>query len=206
MTEHFDLLKQQIPTLQRISGMPGEVGFFAQEAMRFYSTAGSLCATFPLNNSSIEERQITHILARSLLENYFWLIYIFDDRAQRSTRYNEKLNAFKREYAKLLNDPLVPHKSQLEPAGPDWGELDRPPDLNSMLTKVKNVYGDNLSYLYFFYRVASFDTHGNSLAVLFEMAFGKICSFPALKLPFGFDLIANQYLCILQELHNAGEI
>ncbi len=68
MTDHFELLKQQIPTLERISEKPGEVGFFAQEALRFYSIAGTLCATFPLDNSSIGERQITHILAKSLLE------------------------------------------------------------------------------------------------------------------------------------------
>lgn len=108
--DHFELLKQHIPALKKISETPGAIGFFAQEALRFCTIAGTLCETFPLNNSSIEERQITHILARSLLENYFWLIYIFDDRSKRDSRYTEKLNVFKREYSKLMNDPLVPKK------------------------------------------------------------------------------------------------
>jgi hypothetical protein len=206
MTDHFELLKQQTTTLEKISETAGEIGFFAQEALRFYSIAGTLSATFPLENSSIGERQITHILARSLLENYFWLIYIFDDRSQRSRRYDEKVNSFKREYSKLINDPLVPQKEKLEPADPAWNSLPRSLDVNSMLAQVKNDYGDRLSYLYFVYRVASFDTHGNSMAVLFEQAFGKSCNFSALNLPFGFDLIANQYLVILQELTQAGEI
>ena len=206
MTDHFELLKQQIPALEKISEVPGEIGFFAQEALRFCTIAGTLCATFPLDNSSIGERQITHILARSLLENYFWLIYIFDDKSQRSLRYGEKVNGFKREYSKLIADPLVPKKDELEPADPTWGALPRPMDVNSMLAQVKNDHGDRLSYLYFVYRVASFDTHGNSMAVLFEQAFGKSCNFSALNLQFGFDLIANQYLVILKELAEAGEV
>ena len=166
MTDHFELLKQQAPTLERISGTAGEIGFFAQEALRFITIAGTLTATFPLDNSSIGERQITHILARSLLENYFWLIYIFDDRSQRTTRYSEKVNSFKREYSKYIDDPLVPQKDKLEPADPAWKALPKSLDVNSMLAQVKNDYGDRLSYLYFVYRVASFDTwqqHGRPL-------------------------------------------
>jgi len=206
MTDHFELLKQQVTALEKISEMPGEIGFFAQEALRFYSIAGTLCATFSLDNSSIGERQITHILARSLLENYFWLIYIFDDKAQRSARYGEKLNGFKREYSKYIADPLIPQKEKLEPADPAWSALPKPMDVNSMLAQVKNDHGDRLSYLYFVYRVASFDIHGNSMAVLFEQAFGKNCNFSALNLQFGFDLIANQYLVILEEIVHAGEV
>ncbi|MEA9729184.1 DUF5677 domain-containing protein [Xanthomonas campestris] len=206
MTDDFDLLKQQIPALEKISEIHGEIGFFAQEALRFCTIAGTLCATFPLDNSSIGERQITHILARSLLENYFWLIYIFDDQSQRSSRYGEKINGFKREYSKLMADPLVPKKDEIEPADPTWSSLPKPMDVNSMLAQVKNDLGDRLSYLYFVYRVASFDTHGNSMAVLFEQAFGQSCSFSALDLKFGFDLIANQYLVILQELAEEGAV
>jgi hypothetical protein len=206
VTNHFELLKHQIPALEKISEIPGEIGFFAQEALRFCTIAGTLCATFPLDNSSIGERQITHILTRSLLENYFWLIYIFDDKSQRSVRYGEKLNGFKREYSKFIADPLVPQKDKLEPGDPVWNALPKPMDVNSMLAQIKNDFGDRLSYLYFVYRVASFDTHGNSMSVLFEQAFGKSCNFSALNLPFVFDLIANQYLVILQELTEAGEV
>ena len=105
-----------------------------------------------------------------------------------------------------MADPLVPKKDELEPADPTWSGLPKPMDVNSMLAQVKNDLGDRLSYLYFVYRVASFDTHGNSMAVLFEQAFGKSCNFSALNLKFGFDLIANQYLVILQELAEEGEV
>lgn len=206
MTNNFELLKQQAPTFEKISGSTGEIGFFAQEALRFHSIAGTLCETFPLDNSSIEERQITHILARSLLENYFWLIYIFDDKSQRSARYDQKLNGFKREYSKFIADPLIPQNHKLEPADPSWSAVPKPMDVNSMLAQVKNDHGDRLNYLYFVYRVASFDTHGNSMSVLFRQAFGKECNFSVLNLPYGFDLIANQYLVILQKLTAAGEI
>ena len=206
MSNNFVLLKQQIPTLRNISEVPREINFFAQEALRFYSIAEMLCESFSLDNISIEERQTTHILARSLLENYFWLIYIFDDSNQRKARYDEKLNAFKREYSKLMNDPLVPQKEKLDRAEPNWISLKKPLDVNSMLSQVKNDYGEPLNYLYFVYRVASFDTHGNSMENLFKQSFGKSCSFPALNLRFVFDLIANQYLVILKELCDASEV
>ena len=206
MDDDFKILEREIKTLEKLSGFPREIGYFAQEAMRFYTVAASLRETFALNNSSIEERQITHILTRSLLEGYFWLLYIFDDSAKRSGRYDEKLNSFKLAYVKLLDERLLSHRDQLEPVDPGWAALPKPIDLKSMLAQLKNAYGDRLSYLYYVYRVSSFDTHGNSLGVLFEEVFGKRCNFVALNLKFGFDLMANQYLGILQDLRNAGEI
>ena len=206
MDDDFKILESEIKTLEKISGFPREIGYFAQEAMRFYTVAASLRETFALNNSSIEERQITHILTRSLLEGYFWLLYIFDDSSKRGGRYDEKLNSFKREYAKLWDEPHLTHGDQLEPAGPGWAKLPKSMDLNSMLAQLKNMDGDKLNYLYYVYRVSSFDTHGNSMGVIFEEVFGKKCNFIGLKLKFGFDLMANQYLGILQDLRNAGEI
>ena len=206
MAVHFELLKEELFTLRGIASVPGAVGFFAQEAMRFYSIAGSLREAFALNNGTAEERYITHSLARSLLEGFFWLIYIFDDSAKRSARYDEKLNAFKREYGKLWNEQFLPGKNQLEPADPSWAAMPKPLDVNSMLAQAKNNYGDRLSYLYFVYRVASFDTHGNSLNTLFQATFGKDCNFSVLDLTSGFDLIANHYLVILQGLRDAREI
>jgi hypothetical protein len=206
MDDDLKILEREIKTLEKISGFPREIGYLAQEAMRFYTVAASLRGTFALDNSSIEERQITHILTRSLLEGYFWLLYIFDDPAKRSGRYDEKLNSFKREYAKLWDEPQLTYRDQLEPAGPGWAKLPKPMDLNSMLAQLKNAYGNRLNYLYYVYRVSSFDTHGNSLRVIFEEVFGKKCNFIALDLNFGFDLMANQYLGILQDLRSAGEI
>lgn len=210
MNDDFKILEREIITLNELSGFPREIGYFAQEAIRFYTVAESLRKTFALDHSSIkeqiEDRQITHILTRSLLEGYFWLLYIFDDSAKRGGRYDEKLNSFKREYAKLWDEPQLPYRDRLEPAGPGWANLPKFMDLNSMLAQVKNAYGDRLNYLYYVYRVSSFDTHGNSLGIIFEEVFGKKCNFIALDLKFGFDLMANQYLGILQNLRNAGEI
>jgi hypothetical protein len=204
--DHFELLKQEVPSLEALSGAPNEIGYFAQEALRFFSIAGTLRENDMLKNASAAERQISHILGRSLLEGFYWLIYIFDDTAQRKDRYEQKLNAFKLQYHKLWNEPLIPDKSKLEPSDPSWAALSPGLDVNSMLGKCRNDYGNRLSYLYFVYRVSSFDTHGNSMTNLFESSFGKDCHFTVLNLEFGFDLIANQYLIILQELRDAREI
>lgn len=204
--DHFEVLKQQLPLLESLSKRQDEIGYFGQEALRFYSIAGTLKENDLLKNGSAGERQIAHILGRSLLEGFFWLVYIFDNPAQRQLRFSEKLSAFKREYGKFWNEKIVPGKSDMEPADPTWAGLPRPMDVNSMLAQVKNDHGDNLSFLYFVYRVASFDTHGNSMDVLFQSVFGKPCNFSALNFPYGFDLVANHYLVILQELQNAGEI
>ena len=204
--DHCEVLEQQLATLEALSGRPDEIGYFAQEALRFYSIAGSLKESDLLKNASAGDRQISHILGRSLLEGYFWLIYIFDDPAERKARFDEKLHAFKREYGKFWNEKIVPGKSQMEPADASWAGLSKPKDVNSMLAQVKNDHGDRLSYLYFVYRIASFDTHGNSMDVLFQSVFGKPCNFSALDLNFGFDLIANHYLVILEELQARKEI
>ena len=116
------------------------------------------------------------------------------------------INAFRREYGKFWGEEIVPGKVHMEPADPTWSDLPRAMDVNSMLAQVKNGHGDRLSYLYFLYRVASFDTHGNSLSTLFESAFGKDCNFSALDFKYGFDLIANTYLVVLHELRSHDEI
>jgi hypothetical protein len=72
----------------------------------------------------------------------------------------ELKNSFKKDYHKLLNEPRLPRKNELEPADPSWANLPRGLDVNSMLAQVKNDYGHRLNYLYFVYRIASFDTHG----------------------------------------------
>jgi hypothetical protein len=209
MTEsinHFSLLKNELATLEVLSATDGAIGYFAQEALRFHSIAGTLVENDMLKNASAAERQISHILARSLLEGFFWLVYIFDDPNLRDSRFLEKTDSFKREYGKFWNEPMTPHKNLMEPADPSWVMLPKPKDTNSILAQVKNDHGNRLSYLYFTYRIASFDTHGHSMEVLFRSAFSKDCNFSALKLDFGFDLIANQYLCTLHELRAAGEI
>jgi hypothetical protein len=204
--DHFQLLRQERAALEHIGNMQGAVGYFAQEALRFYSIAGSLIDNNMLGNTTVEERQFTHILGRSLMEGFFWLVYIFDDPAQRAARYQEKVEAFQREYGRFWNEPHVPERPQLEPAGAAWAGLPSPRDINTLLTQVVNDHGTRLNYLYLLYRIASFDTHGNSMNNLFQSAFGRAANFATLNFTYGFDLIANHYLVILQELRAAREV
>lgn len=209
MTGYFEQLKNNLETYRSLSSRGGHVGFFGQEVLRFHSIAGTLVegCDFRLDESaSNDERYFTHILVRSLLENCFWIIYLFDDPSKSSVRYDELQNSFKRDYAKLLNENQLPHKDQLEPADPSWSSLPKALDVNSMLAQSTNDYGDRLSYLYFVYRITSFDTHGKSLAAIFQDVFGKICNFPVLKIGYAIELMANQYLVVLQELRGRNEI
>jgi len=216
VTSYFEQLKNDLETYRSLSSRGGHVGFFGQEVLRFHSIAGTLVegCDFRLDESaSNDERYFTHILVRSLLENCFWITYLFDDPSKSSARYDELQNSFKRDYAKLWNDyakllngnPL-PHKDKLEPADSSWSSLPRALDVNSMLAQSTNDYGNRLDYLYFVYRITSFDTHGKSLGAIFHDAFGKTCNFPVLKIGYAIELMANQYLVVLQELRGRNEI
>lgn len=209
MSSYFGQLEAELETFRSLASRSGYIGFFGQEVLRFHSIAGTLIESgdFLLNESaSSNERYLTHILVRSLLENYFWVIYLFDDPSRSSVRYEELKNSFKRDYLKLLNENQLPHKDQLEPAESSWSSLSRAPDVNSMLAQVTNDHGDPLNYLYFVYRITSFDTHGKSLGTIFQDVFGKTCNFPVLKIGDAIDLVANQYLVVLQELRKRSEI
>lgn len=204
--DHFKLLDSEIARFNAISRLVGPIGLLGQEALRFRSIAGTLKANGMLDNSSVDQRYITHILARSLIESFFWLTYIFDDPAQRQARYNEFVDSFKGEYLKLHNEQL-PINAALPQPDAAWRQLPRAPDVRTMLGRLSNVYGNKLDYLYPIYRIASFDTHGKSLNNIVTAAFGGTSpNFPVLDLEFGFDLIANQYLHTLQELANTGEV
>lgn len=208
MPTDFAHIKAELPTITVLSRSGGANGFFAQEVLRFHSIAGTLLEnSFSLDETStVNERYLTHVLSRSLLENYFTIIYLFDDPAETSNRYEALKNSFKDDYRKLLNEPFLPRKSELEPADPTWRNLPGLPNVNVMLTQVRNDYGDRLNYLYFVYRIASFDTHGRSLENIFEAVFGKTCNFPVLKIKFALELIANQYLVVLNDLRKGGVI
>src|SRR5699024_941450 len=102
-------------------------------------------------------------------------------------------------------EPLLPHKQQLKSPDSGWAKLPKAKDVNSMLAQVKNDHGDRLNYLYFTYRIASFDTHGKNLGTIGRSVFGKTENFPVLELNVAFELVANQYLFVLQTLRAAGE-
>ena len=206
LMDHFNLLHQEKATFLRLGDLTGPNGYFGQEVLRFLSMAGTLKANYSLDNLNADSRYISHVLARSLIEGFFWLTYIFDDLAKRQARYDEFLSSFKREYAKLYNDPMCPDKSALEPPDVSWNSLIPPMDIKSVMAQVKNDFGNRLDYLYVVYRIASFDTHGKNFSSVLETVFGKPCKFPVLKLDSGFDLMANQYLVILDSLRSGGEI
>lgn len=204
--DHFELLSTGIGRFDAIAGVPGPIGLLGQEAMRLRSIAGTLKVNGMLDNSSVDQRFITHILARSLIESFFWLTYIFDDPAQRQARYNEFVNSFKLEYLKLHNEQLSIN-SVLTAPDPAWSQLRGSLDVRSMLGRLRNAYGNKLDFLYPIYRITSFDTHGKSLNNVVSAALGgAVPNFPVLDLEYGFDLIANQYLHTLQELIDAGEV
>ena len=193
-----ELLSIELPAITQHVPKHDADRFFMEEVLRFNSIAGTVVQSFPAGIGNSDSRSLTHILSRSLLESYFWLLYIYDDAASINHRFNELLNDFKIQYTKLYNEPQLPNKSQLEVPDPTWSSLSKPKDINSMLAALKNDHGDRLSYLYFVYRVTSFDTHGKSLKSLFDFSFSKQCNFPVLNLEKAFDLIANQYLVIWQ--------
>jgi len=207
MEDYFEQLKNRLDEFKTLSTTGGLNGFLGQEVLRFHSIAGTVIENFKCDESAtVDERYITHILSRSILENYFWLIYLYDDPAEKQDRYNKMIDSFKRDYHKLINEPLLPHKEKLEQSKPEWASLNRAMDVNSMLAQVKNDYGDRLSYLYFVYRISSFDTHGKNLDNIFQEAFGKQANFPILKVNYAVQLMANQYLITLQQLNGASEI
>ena len=183
-TNYFEQLKSELEAYRSLSSRGGHLGFFGQEVLRFHSIAGTLVegCDFRLDESATnDERYFTHILVRSLLENYFWIIYLFDKPAQASNRYDELKNSFKRDYVKLLNENHLPNKDKLEPADPSWSTLPRELDVNSMMAQSTNDYDDRLNYLYFVYRITSFDTHGKKPGRNISRCVRKNLQFPCAK-------------------------
>lgn len=216
MSTHFKQLESEIPTIGKLTQKPDATGFFIQEVLRFYSISETLSqSSFVLDaTANNDERYLTHVLLRSLLENYFTIIYLFDDPSETSVRYENLKNSFKNDYRKLMNDLSAPswqdfmqaHQANLEPANPVWAQGRGLPDINTMLTALHNDYGDRLNYLYPIYRISSFDTHGRSLGSIFEAVFGKVCNFPVINIKKALELMANQYLVVLHNLRSRHEI
>jgi hypothetical protein len=197
MINSFELLKNEKNTITTLASKDGIEGFFGQEVLRFLSMAGTLLESFKLDNETVDERYITHILARSLIENYFHIIYILAKPEQTAERYNNLISSFKRDYGKLLNDPYLIRKDELEIADPSWCRLPKGLDISAMLAQLDNDDVDKNSY--FIYRITSFDTHGKNLQNIFQTAFNKsICNFPNLNLEQQFEKMAMKYLKFLE--------
>ena len=186
--DHFAILKSELPAYTAVASKAGDLRLFGQEVLRFYSMAGTIMENFKVEGASIDERYITHVLARSVIEGFFWQTYIFWDPAQRQSRFEEFISSFKRDYGKLYNEKIFPQKSKIEPADAAWAAIPKGLNVSSMLAQLKNDMGDRLDYLYLVYRITSFDTHGKNLNAVFEHVFGKRSTFPVLDLRLTFDL------------------
>lgn len=202
----FDYLKDNQETLHSLSNNNDAHAFYAQEANRFITIAGTILANQDtlLDVDSVDARYISHILSRSLIENFFKVIYIFDSESDKEDRYQLLVKDFQKTYKKLMDEEFLPHKDKLEPAKEEWRNNKSYLDIRSMLGQVKNNHGDKLDYLYFIYRITSFDTHGNNLKAILSNAFNKEkMNFPILYLEEAFNIIADEYIYILNQLKSA---
>jgi hypothetical protein len=194
-----ELVSRQTEILALSPATPHEC-FLKEEVLRFISIGRTVAQTFPNVATSIDERILSHIMLRSAIENFFKVIYVFDDPSQTTARFDRILNGFRGDYSKLFNELDPMFQSQIETSGAGWNALPKAPDLKSMLAQVRNTVGSRFDYLYFIYRIGSFDTHGNSLNAMFETVFSKKCNFPFLQIAPVIELIADQYLCTIVPL------
>ncbi|MGH2509643.1 MAG: hypothetical protein ACRDHZ_19875, partial [Ktedonobacteraceae bacterium] len=79
MAHYFQQLEIELPRIKAHVPVHPRIAFFVQEVLRFYSVAGTIGQSFNNINTNIDERIMSHILIRSLIENYFKLLYIYDD-------------------------------------------------------------------------------------------------------------------------------
>lgn len=199
MTTFFDQLQQQESAINTLSQRPGLDGYLGQELLRFISIGGTLKGVpgFTLNTTaSVNERFITHVLGRSLIESFFQQMHLHDDPAQTAARWDRYKDGFRREYGKLMSEPTMQGRA-LEPAGANWNTLSPALDVRSVLTQLTNATGQKLDPLYVIYRITSFDTHGNTLTALLKDVFGKPVNFPVLDMGFALELMAEEYISIL---------
>lgn len=212
MGASFNTFESEITYIKTLTQKTDATGFFIQELLRFYSLTGTMFnSKINLSTScTVDERYLTHVLSRSLLEPFFINLYIFDDLSQMAIRYQEQKNTFSEQYRKLINDLQDPawsnfmqkYGNQLQTVNPQSSKPSTLPDVKSLLGKLKNTQNNSLDYLYPLYRITSFDTHGRSLGTIFESVFGKQCNFPVLDIEVAIDFMCDGYLSILNELRN----
>jgi len=211
-TDYFKLLHKQLSSAKELSTQKSAKGFLGQEILRFHSIAGTLLSNTKPNGrfvlddgASVDERYITQPLIRSLLENFFRIIYIFDDSELESERFEKAVNGFKEDYRKLLNalkkrgweNFMNEYGSSLQPANNEWSGLPKLKNINDILVEMDKVKDHKLQRLYALYRMSSFDIHGNSLKIFFDVAFNTECGFPIIKIKDAINMIAYTYVALL---------
>ncbi|WP_216920267.1 hypothetical protein [Synechococcus sp. CCAP 1479/9] len=206
VTDQFQLLKSELHGFADLGREPGSIGFLGREALGFLSIAGTLKERGMVGNACVDERYISNCFASSLIEGFFWLVYILDERSSRPSRHGNLVTLFKRDYCKFNYENSVVNCS-LAPPGQGWSQIQGCLDVRSMITQVRIDQGNRLEPLYAIYRIASFDTHRKSLISIIVAALGDSNpSFKELDIDFAFNLIANQYLFMLRHLDAASEI
>lgn len=213
-TNYFKLLNEQLSSAEELSKQKDAKGFLGQEILRFHSIAGTLLdnvkpdGQFSLDDSaSVDERYITQPLIRSILENYFKIIYIFDVRELERERFEKTVNGFKDDYRKLFNALKKPgwekfmneYGSTLQSANDGWSDLPKLKNINDLLVEMDKFSDYKIQHLYALFRMSSFDIHGNSLKVFFDVAFDTECNFPIINIKDVIEMIAYTYDALLNE-------
>jgi spore cortex formation protein SpoVR/YcgB (stage V sporulation) len=187
---------------------PGSIHerWLREESLRFLSIAGTIKQSFTNPEPAGDERFITHILTRSLIEGFFLILYVFEDSDQSVSRFEEIVSGFKCGYTKMRNEISISLQNSLTAPDPSWSITAKKLDLKSKLAQHSNLHGSKYDFLYFIYRISSFDTHGISLPSIVESAFGQPVNFPVLKPLEIFDLVADYYYCLLSPLVTTSSI
>lgn len=143
LSGNWDKFEKSFDEMKVFSSNTAVDKFALAEFKRFYSIAGTIRGSFKNVATNIDERIITHILLRSLIENFFWITYLYDkSRGQdRDSEFDKYLNSFRKEYDKLYNSLLI-DKSNLETPVTGWNSLPSGLDLNSVITQVMNDHGN----------------------------------------------------------------
>ena len=119
---HFDQLHKEIASIKAHTGRDALDEYIIQEFLRFHSLGGSIIATFQQAGTNVDQRIISHVLIRSLIENFFKILYIKHDPSQSQLRFELCVNGFKQQYLKLYNDlgldPII--QGQLQTPDPTW--------------------------------------------------------------------------------------
>lgn len=183
------------------ASMPLKIKYLQEEICATYSIAGTLLNV--LNDNAAQAhtcdfKNLTYGPLRRLVEKIFCILYIFDDsidEAESDKRFDSYLNSVVIQYNKMLkelNDFGYPIVGLPSSPLPEISNAEHWPDLASMLTKVKNVYNNQLKFLYPSYRILCFFAHGNANKSVIEEISGTN-NFGMIKIKELIGIIENHY-------------
>lgn len=199
-----------LPNLDRLLSSAGAIRslplaspheqFLREEALRFATIAETAAKTFPNVPRNSDERLFCHLLFRPAIENFYRIIYVFEDTAKSEERFAEILGGFQRDYFELFNEIGPLYNNQIEAPPTEWAKRRKCPDVKSMLAQVTNKWGSRFAYLHYLYQIAIFDTQGNNMEVFFETAWGKSVVLPVMQISTAIEMMADYYLAQLETI------